>query len=90
MRYEARTPADGVNTLAHCRYFRTERLLVRGECPLAADEKSFHALLCTEGEGEILFAGESYPIKKGDAYFVPAKTGDYFLAGELCALLATV
>lgn len=90
IRYEARTEEDGENTLAHCRYFRTERLCIAGEKTLFADEKSFHAILCTEGAGEILFAGERYPVKKGDTYFVPAKTGEYSLAGDLCALLATV
>lgn len=90
LRYEARTEEDGENTLAHCRYFCTERLCIAGETTRFADERSFHAILCTEGNGYILFAGEKYPINKGDTYFIPAKTGEYSVAGDLCALLATV
>lgn len=90
IRYEMRTQEDDENTLAHCRYFRTERLALTGEKRLFADAHSFHAILCTEGNGDILFAGERYPIRKGDTYFIPAKTGEYSLAGSICALLITI
>lgn len=90
IRYEARDASDGENTLAHCRYFCTKRLSPDDRISLFAGEESFHAILCTEGEGSILFAGGEYPVKKGDCYFIPAKTGEYILAGALEALLATV
>ncbi|MBQ8174827.1 MAG: class I mannose-6-phosphate isomerase [Clostridia bacterium] len=90
IRFEARIDQDGENTLAHCRYFRTERLHVTNRVVLSADAKSFHALLCTEGVGSILFGGEEYPLKKGDCYFIPAKTGEYTLAGTLDVLIASI
>ena len=91
IRYEAKNEGDGQETLAHCRYFCTDRLLLTKEAILCeANERSFHALLCVKGEGRILFAGEEFSIKKGESYFVPAKTGKYSLAGDGEILRATV
>jgi mannose-6-phosphate isomerase len=91
IRYEAKKEGDGEETLAHCRYFCTDRLLLTKE-PIHCDanETSFHALLCVKGEGKILFADEALPIKKGETYFIPAKAGGYSLAGDGEILRATV
>ncbi|MBQ8858867.1 MAG: class I mannose-6-phosphate isomerase [Clostridia bacterium] len=91
IRYAAKTEKDGAENLAHCRYFCTDRLVLSHE-PLAcvADETTFHALLCTRGEGSILCAGTVTPIKQGETYFIPAKTGEYSLAGDAEILRAAL
>ncbi len=57
---------DGYDSkyLANCKYFKVEHLF--GDNVINA-ESSFVHILCLEGEGYI----DSYPIKKGDSYFIP-------------------
>ena len=90
IRFEARDAQDDEDTLAHCRYFRTRRLVVNGERAETVTPDSFVALLCVEGEGEIFFNGMSYSIKKGEQYFLPAGMGTYLLRGGMMLLSASL
>ena len=56
--------------LADCAYFRVEKLTVQGEQHLPDCAQMRH-LFCLGGEGALIFNGESYPISKGDSYFLP-------------------
>ncbi len=60
----------GGDVLADCSYFRVERLSVKGDRMLPACASMRH-LLCIEGEGELLYKGERYPIRRGDSYLLP-------------------
>lgn len=90
LRFAAWDAGDDKDTLVHCRYFRVRRLVVsdiRQECATA---QSFVALLCVDGEGAILAHGETYPLQKGELYFLPAGMGDYCLQGCMTVLASSV
>lgn len=74
--------------LADCRYFRVEKLVVSGAHTLPSCDKMRH-LLCLEGEGVIVYDGQSYPIKKGDSYFLPPLPALEIL-GTIEALVSSV
>ena len=71
--------------LANSRYFRAWKQELRsGESARAEqDVESFMSLLCIAGKGELIFEGVSYPISRGDSYFLPAGMGAYELIGEM-------
>ena len=76
--------------LASCHYFEVHRLTAEHlPLALAATGDSFHHILCVDGEGEILHRGNSYPLLRGDSYFLPAGMGDYTLRGVATILLST-
>ena len=64
--------------LTRCKYFQVERLLLNTEGRKLAEfqtrKNSFHALLCTDGCGNI--SGEDFNLNffKGDCVFVPAES----------------
>lgn len=73
--------------LCRCKYFQAERLLINTEiCKDLAnyqtDENSFHALLCTDGCGVMLFGEEALQFFKGDCIFVPAMSVAIKLHGK--------
>lgn len=72
--------------LASSEYFSVSKLNVSGGERLAVTEESFVSLLCIEGEGSVLHGGESFPIRKGDSYFLPADMGECELLGELTVI----
>lgn len=74
--------------LGSCRYFTTDGCqgAFQGNC----DETSFHALLVTEGEGELTCGGETQPVKKGQCFFLPAGSGAYRVDGDCRTLTAYV
>ena len=90
IRFEAKDEEDDSETLAHCRYFRVKKLDINGERSLFASDDSFASLLCVEGEGEIVFEGEKYPIKAGDSYFIPASMKDYKISGSLEVIVSAL
>jgi len=71
LRYARRsdTLANG-ECLADCAYFRVERVQLDGTWELPACAEMRH-LLCLSGEGALIAHGETYPIQKGDSYFLP-------------------
>lgn len=68
------------------RYFEARRLRVDGEALQRTDEKSFCALTCVGGEGEV----DGISVRRGDTLFVPADYGEYRLTGTLDLLLCEV
>lgn len=90
IRFAARDGQDDSDTLVHCPYFRVLRLAVVGEREECVSANSFVALLCVEGAGSILFAGETYPVEKGQQYFLPAGMGAYCLRGDMTLLAASL
>jgi mannose-6-phosphate isomerase len=71
------------NTLASCEFFNVEKFFIDEPCEFSANAESFNSILCLEGNGNITFEGESFPISKGDSYFIPAGMGDYSIQGNL-------
>lgn len=91
IRYSRKPTHNAGECLAACPYFEVSRLtLTDTPKTLNVTARSFHHLLCVEGEGEIVFGGECYPITRGDSYFLPAGMGEYSLLGNATVLLSTI
>lgn len=74
--------------LFSCPYFSTYLIQSEQEQGLCCDLESFQHLLVLEGSGSIVHQKESYPLQKGDSYFLPAGLGSYHLIGEVKLLLS--
>lgn len=72
--------------LANNRYFKVSKKDINGKEELSAEKDSFLSLLCLDGEGELEFDGEIYPISKGDSYFCPAGMGGISVEGKLSVI----
>jgi mannose-6-phosphate isomerase len=79
-----------VARLAKCDYFTIDVLDIATAAVLTADEGSFHALLCTEGDGVLRYGNETVSYRRGDALFLPAGLGEYTLQGASKMLVTTV
>ena len=88
IRYECGAASE--QTLAHCRYFKTDKLDIRGSCTLTVDAMSFVFVLCLEGEGGIFYNGEMHSVRRGDGYYLPAGMGDLRLEGNMVLLAAQI
>jgi mannose-6-phosphate isomerase len=86
IRYEG--GAEGQETLAHCRYFKTDKLIIATSTELKVDETSFAFLLCLDGQGVIRVGDESYEIGRADGFYLPANLGDVSLEGQMTLLVA--
>ncbi len=89
IRYARRsdTLANG-ESLTDCAYFRVERVQMNGTRPLPACDRMRH-LLCIGGEGTLLADGETYAIRKGDSYCLPAMN-QATLTGNMTLLFSGV
>ncbi len=76
--------------LASCEYFTVTRMDVEKSVSLNADNKSFHSLLCLEGEATVQCNGQELSMKKGESIFLPAGTGAYTVSGACQFLFTTV
>lgn len=76
--------------LAECPYFQACCLLLSGEAVLCADNRSFHSLLCVDGEAELCAGDYRAQLKKGDSYLLPAGTGEYRLEGRARLLVTSI
>jgi len=73
------------DAVVNCKYFKVEKLTE--DAVRCADKKSFHSLLCLKGEAVINHNGQSYNVKKGDSWFIPATAGEYSLKLNYAELL---
>jgi len=69
--------ADWRDQLAACRYFRIERLKLRGGATLSGDVPHYLLLVCTKGSGSI--AGDPYAA--GQTWMVPAHAAEFAITG---------
>ncbi len=75
--------------LAVCPYFRVKRTKAEnGE--IEVTEESFVHLLCTEGEGTLIYKKERFPFKKGESYLLPASLGMCKTEGDAEILLSSL
>ncbi len=81
--------SDGTRLLGSCEYFAVKEIKLSGEKELFADEKSYHALLVTQGEAKLCADGYEEILKAGETVFVPANLGKYTLSGKAVILLTT-
>lgn len=71
-----------------CRYFRAHRIDVHEKIHLSCNGTSFQHVLCVDGEGNLIHKDRSFPIRKGDSYFLPAAMGSYQIIGKCRVLLS--
>lgn len=76
--------------LSSCEYFTVHTITLKSEANLHADEKSFHSLMCLDGEAELTSENGNITLKKGDSVFLPANFGAYKLSGSGEYILTTV
>lgn len=74
--------------LADCPLFKVSVLDIDGIHDEAVGEDSFVSLLILSGDGELVFNNCSYPLTKGDSYFIPACIGSFSVKGK-CEILKT-
>lgn len=68
------------------KYFSAYFAEVYGDEEFEADKKSFTAITCIEGRGNI----DGKEIRTGDTVFVPASYGDYKITGSLKCIMTQV
>ncbi len=78
---------DGARLLAKCDYFEVREYNVNGEISLCADERSYHALVVTDGAAKLSYGGVTEEIHAGDSYFIPAGLGEYTVRGSAVVIL---
>ena len=71
-------------------YFAIEIYDVNGTVSENADGSKFYIYIFTGGAGEILYAGDSLAVKRGESVLIPASLGNYTLKGNFTALKAYV
>ena len=86
IRYECGAASE--QTLAHCRYFKTDKLVITESAEWKVDEVSFAFLLCLDGQGVIRVGDTSYEIGRADGFYLPANLGDVSLEGQMTLLAA--
>jgi len=84
--FEATTPVNR-EKLFDCEYFRVWRL--RGESPFTVGAADLpRVLVCIEGAGQVEHGHDTYDIRKGDVFLLPAALGACaFRPGEAVTLL---
>ena len=90
LRY-AKAPADfdKDRLLAHCPFFRVERLMLTDSSATLPAQKMSH-LLCLDGNADLRCGNEYFPVKKGDSYLIPACLCGVTLSGTATLLLSSL
>lgn len=70
-------------TLTDCEFFKVRHIATDSVKTEACSEDSFISLLVLSGEGELVFLGGTYTLKKGDSVFIPAGDGEYTIKGNI-------
>jgi mannose-6-phosphate isomerase len=52
--------------------------------------ESFNSVLCLDGNAEITYKNEKFPLVKGDSYFIPANMGDYSIEGKAQVIVSKI
>ncbi len=81
--------SDGTRLLGSCEYFAVSEIKLNGKKELFADEKSYHALIVTEGSAEIIYKDFHETLQAGETVFIPADAGEYTLNGKATLLLTS-
>ena len=76
--------------LASCKYFGVNRIALDKDEVELKTNGVFHSLLCVDGEGEILCGNESYPIEKGDSYYLCEEIESYNIKGTATVLVSRI
>ena len=75
--------------LAHCEFFRVEKLTVTNQAKVISDGSMRH-ILCLAGAAKIFYDGEVYEVTRGDSWLIPASLADVTVSGNATVLLSSV
>ncbi len=79
--------------LCSCEYFTSVKYNSSSNDPvgLTADDDSFISILVLEAENAAILSNDyTYPIEKGESYFIPAGTGEVIISGNAKVIVTTV
>ena len=76
--------------LAKSEYFSVRFIKLDGTRDFSVTPDSFQCLLCVAGDALLSFGGESYPLHRGECFFLPAGMGEYTLSGNSEILLSSI
>ena len=69
---------DGTRVLGSCEYFVVKEIKINGEKTFTADEKSYHALIVTDGKLNLASDDFEMNITAGETVFIPAGMGGIY------------
>jgi mannose-6-phosphate isomerase len=90
IRFAGGKQSDKGELMANSTYFKAVKHVISDEVTVNATKESFISLLCTQGQGSIIFDGQEYTIKLGDSYFIPAGLGEFTVKGQLTVIASTI
>lgn len=80
--------------IADCDYFTVDKLNLDGRMMRKLEgnvsQKSFVSILILDGEGRLADRDDVLEFRKGDSFFIPAGSGDYYIEGVCDALITSV
>lgn len=76
--------------LASCEFFTVDKYNINGEEVFFTNVESFNSVLCLDGNAEITYNNEKFPLVKGDSYFIPANMGDYSIEGKAQIIVSKI
>ncbi len=79
--------SDGVKhtLLSKCEYFSAEEYVVSTKTTILNEKDTF--LLCTDGNGEIIYNDNTYHFEKGDGYYITSDINNYTIISDECSLI---
>lgn len=79
--------SDGARLLGSCEYFQVKEYKITKKQVLCADEKSYNAVVVTQGSAVLEYEGGHENIIAGDTYFIPAGLGEYTINGKATVIV---
>ncbi len=76
--------------LASCEFFTVDKYDIDGKKTFSTNVESFNSVLCLDGNAEITYNNEKFPLVKGDSYFIPANMGDYSIEGKAQIIVSKI
>ncbi len=77
-------------TIAKCKYFTSERIMVAERAEIPVDKSSFRSVVITDGNAVLKMNNTQLDLKAGDSVFVPAQEGKIEIIGSCGMLLSYV
>lgn len=90
IRFSVSAESNGGALLAACEYFTVIKHDITDRQAFSLGEKPFVSLLCTEGNGKIVWCGGEEEINVGDCFFIPTAIASFEIRGNLKVISTTI
>lgn len=87
--FEGKYEDEQYRELINAKYFEIGCLTLSPNDGRGFDSGKMYHLICTDGCASVLFDAKEYPMKKGDAYLIPAAMGYFTVFSEKGAEIIT-